>query len=74
MTKKRHAKLLRAFETRILEYYRSLGYNVHPKMYVAVRNAENGYWPPTCESRLAFWQRVGKDVLAFYGMKIKEIK
>ena len=74
MTKKRHAKLLRALETRIVEYNYRLGNYDHPKMYVGVKNAENGWWPPMCENRLDFWQMMGKDFLAFYGMKIKEAK
>lgn len=78
MTKKRHAKLLRAFITRVHEYGRAHGYVdcTGRKMYQGVRAANDGFIPKgsNFETRLDWWQAVGKQTLDLFGMgDIKEV-
>ena len=76
MTKKRHAKLLRAFITRIHEKALAEGGypNGWPKdMYKAVRMANDGHQPEPF-NRGEWWQKVGKNSLEIWGMgDIKEV-
>lgn len=82
MTKKRHAKLMRAFATRISEYgvKNMEGYKKpHGKeMYKCVQLAEQGLIPKLVDketnTRLEWWQGVA-DTVRLFGMgDIKEIK
>lgn len=78
MTKKRHAKLLRAFITRVHEYGLKNGYpgGKAPngmEMYKGVRMAMAGHIPEPY-SRDEWWQKIGKTGLGIWGMgDIKEV-
>lgn len=79
MTKKRHAKLLRAFITRVHEYgienggYASGRYQWPKDMYKGVRMANDGHIPEP-HTREGWWQAVGKTGLQAFGMgDIKEV-
>ena len=76
MTKKRHAKLLRAFITRVHETGRKNGYpdgEWPTDLYKAVRMANDGYIPEGF-TREGWWQNLGKTFFEIWGMgDIKEV-
>lgn len=77
MTKKRHAKLLRAFITRVHESAPANGGYPEGKtpkdMYKGVRMAMAGHIPAPY-SREGWWQYIGKTNLEIWGMgDIKEV-
>ena len=76
MTKKRHAKLLRAFITRVHETGLKNGYpeGKWPEdMYKGVRMAMAGHIPEPY-TREEWWQQIGKTGLGIWGMgDIKEV-
>ena len=73
MTKKRHAKLLRAFITRVHEDGHKKGYPGSKDMYKCVRMANDGHIAEGY-TREGWWQAVGKPGLGYYGMgDIKEV-
>lgn len=77
MTKKRHAKLLRAFVTRVHEYGLANGGYPEGKtpkdMYKPVRMAKAGHIPEPY-TRDGLWQYIGKTSLEIWGMgNIKEV-
>lgn len=84
MTKKRHAKLLRALVTRVHEKDKKDkkdGY-IAPngkRLYKCVEYAQRGLIPRLPEldinTRLDWWRWLGKDTLGMWGMgDIKELK
>ena len=73
MTRKRHAKLLRAFTTRVHEYGLEKGHHASKDMYKGVRMANAGHIPEPY-TRDGWWQKVGKETLEIFGMgDIKEV-
>lgn len=80
MTKKRHAKLMRAFVTRVHEEGKKQGYTApHGKaLYKCVYMAEQGLIPKIPDritnTRLDWWQNIGA-AMDLWGMdNIKEIR
>ena len=73
MTKKRHAKLLRAFVTRVHEISKKDGHAAAKDMYRCVRMANDGHIPEGY-TREGWWQKVGKETLEIFGVgNIKEV-
>lgn len=73
MTKKRHAKLLRAFITHVHETSKKDGHKASQDMYKGVRMAMAGHIPEPY-TREEWWQKVGKETLEIFGMgDIKEV-